>query len=235
MFRCLCGSHIQHVCRWFVCRRPDAQLSDSAWLNLIVCLWCWSVCVHIVDQPPLCVCKNTPRLTYLLQNARSRISLSSIWRRQKDGESSHGEKARKQIKRRNCQAVCSHLSPTWKSEKTKPGRRLGRLEKGNKKQGRRGRGGEEEEESRFARSPKRHVGVWSWSAGTSSSIDFIENQSPGKRLEWKETFHTGSAGRKGSLIRRIRQHGDTHPAGYISGIRICKQGGSYFSPKNLLE
>lgn len=174
----------------------------------------------------MCVCKNTPRLTYLLQNARSRISLSSIWRRQKDGESSHGEKARKQIKRRNCQAVCSHLS---RLERVRRQSLVDAWE--DLKRGTKSREGEEEEESRFARSPKRHVGVWSWSAGTSSSIDFIENQSPGKRLEWKETFHTGSAGRKGSLIRRIRQHGDTHPAGYISGIRICKQGGKLFFPK----
>ncbi|KAG8013599.1 hypothetical protein GBF38_022052 [Nibea albiflora] len=45
------------------------------------------------------------------------------------------------------------------------------------------------------------------------------DQSAGKRLEWKETFDTGSAGRKGSLIRHIHQCGATpnhsHAARYI--------------------
>lgn len=98
----------------------------------------------------VCVCKNTPRLTYLLQNARSRISLSSIWRRQKDGESSHGEKARKQIKRRNCQAVCSHLS---RLERVRRQSLVDAWE--DLKRGTKSREGEEEEERKRKRADLR--------------------------------------------------------------------------------
>lgn len=46
-----------------------------------------------------------------------------------------------------------------RGRKTKTRRRLGRLEKGNMKERMGGRGGEEEVESRYVRSPKRPVGV----------------------------------------------------------------------------
>lgn len=109
--------------------------------------------------------KNTPKLTPLLQNGRSRSSLNSIWRKQRGSqrgiqrEQPHTENKKADEKgEENCQAVCSHLSRLErgkKREKTKTRRRLGRLEKGNIKEGTGGRGGEEEVESRYVRSPKR--------------------------------------------------------------------------------
>ena len=195
---------------------------------VFICVWEYHMYLHPVGQIHVCVCVGACVCVCVcvcvckihqscLQNGRWRISLSSIWRNreiQNGGysESSSGKKTRKWIKRRGKLPGC--LVPpvsTWKKKETKTHRRLGRLEKGNRKERKRGRGGEEEEESWYVRSPKRHICVWSRSAGTSSSIDIIENPSPGKRLEWKETFDTGNAGREGALIRRICQHGDTEP------------------------
>lgn len=122
-----------------------------------------TVCVEGIysgPNPRGCVFagKNTPKLTPLLQNGRSRSSLNSIWRKQRGSqrgiqrEQPHTENKKADEKgEENCQAVCSHLSRLErgkKREKTKTRRRLGRLEKGEHKGGngrkrRRGRGREQ--------------------------------------------------------------------------------------------
>lgn len=84
--------------------------------------------------------------------------------RERESAATHG-KQESGFKKKKERKTARLFAPTCldlkdeRGRKTKTRRRLGRLEKGNMKERMGGRGGEEEVESRYVRSPKRPVGV----------------------------------------------------------------------------
>lgn len=172
--------------------------------------------------------------------------------RERDGEREQPQKENKKADEKERKTArlfvptCLDLKEE-KREKTKTHRRLGRLEKGEhkgEKDRRRGRG--REQICAQPQKARRRLKPKSWNK---QKHRLHRDQSTGKRLGWKETFDTGSAGREGSLIRRIlpaQRHTKPPPAiskglGYVNKTQsffffsfFFKSIGIYLSSADLL-